>query len=450
MKIALLAPSGAGKTVYLTGLYGVLTQELSNSGYGINFDVTSRKLKGDLDNRYNRLVDHNDFGKATSVIDTYPFSLSRPNKSGVPDEISIEIVDFPGGFLHQADETNEEDVEKTIQKLSDCDGFIVLLDGDSLIQNADRQNVRSLQNKGKANDVQVVLNAALERRRKRVVPELTDPNEYAFGSGVTPVVFGLTKGDKVASWLAANSEQGPEKLEGTIKKLFALKAGAGLAYDTKEGVVANFVRSQFASIIEAPDIASLRTVVSVYDEGQQMLAPKSVEHLFQFVLFVGLYNAYNEYGIRRAAWQSEESKRTEHFKNEKSAYYRALDAKVEQLCKNPISRIVDWFNDVGGEYHAEKVERYHADMERAAGSLDEGKAFLLQVADNYFKAENFMQTILPDRFAYQLAQGNGRLGFYQKNLPLEALASKEWWQKKLAAGKLEVEQGVHSDRDLNL
>jgi hypothetical protein len=450
MKIALLAPSGAGKTVYLTGLYGVLTQELSNSGYGINFDVTSRKLKGDLDKRYNRLVEHNDFGKGTEVIDTYPFSLSSPNKSGAPDEISIEIVDFPGEFLHQADETNEKEVEKTIRKLSECDGFIVLLDGDSLIQSADRQNARSLPNKVKANDVQVVLNAALERRRRRIVPELTDPNEYAFGSGVTPVVFGLTKGDKIANWLAANSEQGPEKLEGTIKKLFSLKAGSTTAYDPNEGIVANFVRSQFASIIEAPDIASLRTVVSVYDEGQQMLDPKNVEHLFQFVLFVGLYNAHNEYVVRRKAWQEEEERRKLGFDNKKEIYERAVSSREDWKDTNVLDRFFECvWNGESIERHDYWVSQRHTSMSEAAKKLDASKEFLLQVGANYSKVEELLYQILPDRFAYQLELGHGKSGYYQRNMPLGNLLYNRW-QKKLAAGKLEVEQGVHSDRDLSL
>ena len=112
MKIALLAPSGAGKTAYLTGLYGVLTQDLSHSDYGIDTTVTDQVLDGFLSDRFDDLTD-GEFAEGTKVTTRYPIQL-KSDLMGKKHKLKLEIIDFKGGDLHQTPEGTEAEIETAL------------------------------------------------------------------------------------------------------------------------------------------------------------------------------------------------------------------------------------------------------------------------------------------------------------------------------------------------
>lgn len=434
MKIALLAPSGAGKTIYLTGLYGLLTRELSNSDYGIDFSISDRVKNSYLDTRYTKLVEDHDFGEGSKEMTVYPLKLTTQDKNNEKKDLNVEIVDFPGGFLHQASDENKAEVEKVIEILSGCDGFIVLLDGEGLIKGLEKRDPRVLQNKTRANAVQEVLARALERRRARNKEKLPDPDSYAFGKGPTPIVFALTKGDMVEAWLSVNPEEKQKKLQEGVGNQFTLHSKGKGAYAEQEGAISNFMRSQFGQIIDAPDVCSLRTVVTVYNETEEMMDPLNVDTVFQFVLFAGLRNAHREYERRNRSWSAEKRRREDHFDSEASAYKRAVSAKEEWARKGLWGKFNAWLEDEGEDYHVNKVTTYHADMRNAGSKADESKLSVKQIKENRNTIKLFYERILPAELIHRLAHYKGRESFYQQGFPLDSLANESWWVKKSEMG----------------
>lgn len=441
MRIALLAPSGAGKTAYLTGLYGVSVQDLNEDrSYGVHFSVTDRMLSAHLDRRYTDLLENNDFGEGSKDITAYPISLSTTDPAnGQKKQMALEIVDFPGGDLHTASEERKDKIEEIIARLASCDGFIVLLDGEQLVNGAEKQNARILQNRMKANAVKEVLEKALERRRAHVPAGLTDPNAYAFGSGPTPIVFALTKGDVVEDWLAAE-EARSGKLENTVRKLFNPTAEGNNAYAGDEGAIANFIRSQFGQVVDAPDIVSARTCVCVYNESEQMFDPRNLENLFQFVLFAGLCNAGAEYQRRASAWRSDFGQKDRHFSSEKNAYESAVAAREKWLKQGFFEDLSDWWNGRSVN-HTERVEKWHQDMSSAASTRDSSLISLRQVEENQRTLEVFTQRILSDKMAFLLSGDSPRQSFYQRGLPLAQLAGQQWWRRKCENGRSALSPG---------
>ncbi|MES2729491.1 MAG: hypothetical protein V4621_05245 [Pseudomonadota bacterium] len=435
MKIALIAPSGAGKTAYLTGLYGVLTQDLSHSRYGIDTTVTDTLLDSFLSERFDNLTDGK-FGEGTKGITPYPFLL-RTDIMNQAHELPVEIIDFKGSNLHKADEGALEEKEETIEQLSECDGFIVLLDGDTFIQSAAKQNARGLQNLTRAHAINEVLTTALERRKARPESHLTSADEYAFGHGKTPIVFALTKGDMVAEWL--NTENADKKISKTLKQLFEQRAESGVVYDPSEGPIANFIRSQFPRIMDDPDVTTLRMAVSTYDSKQGYFEPLNLEYAFQFVLFAGLINAQEEYQERMAAWGTEadsESRRARDYAAERSKQQHRLEVYRRG---DIFERFIDTvFGVKGGIINAynEANESY----DRALSSEQFSSSQRQASRDHQTDIDIFRRMILSDAFVHRLSLPHEQSHLYVQGLPLDDLKEEYWWQRKAVCGKKILDQ----------
>ena len=434
MKIALLAPSGAGKTVYLTGLYGIMTDFLNSDNYGIDTQFTNRVQNGYLKTRYTKLLDDGNFGEPTQDIRVYPVTLSAPAADRSIKRLSIELVDFPGGALSSATEENQEEVEKIVGTLSQCDGFIVLLDGETVVKNVNKPLVA--RSKLKSSDIRNVLNEALERRRTRIATEKTDPNAYSFGSGKTPVMFALTKGDIVSKWLSSQGEN-VRPLQGLVQEQF--KTSAGKQVDS-EGDIASLIRSQYAHIIDAPDVISARFSIHVFDEARNAFNPRNVAYMTQLVLFTGLMNAETEYLRRLQDWQNDEAEKKKKFQSETGAYERAVSAKRAYDEQWIGGQIFDDLFGFGESEHNQRIKAWHKDMTVAADAHNSSQLSVKQVRENLATAALIRQRVLPEKLAYLLSKGNTREGFYISGLPLDMLAKEKWWQERCRAGQQIVEQ----------
>lgn len=445
MKIALLAPSGAGKTSYLTGLYGVLTQHLNDTDYGINFTITDRVKDSYLDERFTNLLEKGDFGEPSKQLAVYPAKLTARKNHTSKRELNIEIVDFPGEVLHRAREENLLQVEEIIQRLSECDGFIVLLDGEALLKNADRPEI--LRNRLKANAVRAILNDALERRRIRLENELVDPNAYAFSSGPTPIAFALTKGDIVENWLSKPPEKKGETINDVFNKIRHYFR-PHIEYKQREGEIAMLIRSEFNEIIEANDVISARTNICVYDERRQNFKPMNLEYLFQFVIFTGLRNAAAEYNARLKNWNSDFNKKDQVFNNQKKYYNEAIEDKNKNYTKK--NALVRWALDVFNEEKGStgydlKINSRYSTMTEAGKKRDQSILAVKQVQENQADAMLFAERILSDKLVYLLSHGATPKGFYQQGLPLELLLKEFWWTEKLEKGKNIVRREKRDD-----
>jgi hypothetical protein len=439
MKIALIAPSGVGKTAFLSGLHGVLRDRLNKqSGYGITYEVTKQPESSVLDDRYTQLIEHDNFGQPSKDITTYPVKLTTQAVNGEKKHLFLEIIDFPGEALHKATEESQGQVKKIISELSKCDGFIVLLDGGVMIKSADKENSAILQNRIKADDIRKVLEEALERRRQRLGEEKVEPDAYAFSHGITPIVFALTKGDLVEDWLAQAEAEKVSKLDETVKDIFNL---IGETPRPGERYIASLIRSQFGKILDMPDVASLRKTVTVYNQRKKKFDPRGLEHLLQYVVFTGLHNAGVEYESRIGPWKEDLKEKDKKLADERAAYERAVSASKsysKQGWLDKLAKIADDAIEYGEirnqSFHDQRCRLWHADMERAAKANEESLLSLKKVQDNLNTAHLFQRRILSDELVYLLDQGTPPQSFYQAGLPIDRLRKLEWWQEKSARG----------------
>lgn len=440
MRIALLATSGAGKTTFFTGLYGVLTQELSNSGYGINFEMPNRLQNAYWDKKYTKLVDDLDPGEATKDLATHEFLMKARAKDGSIRQINIEIVDFPGEMLHQASQGTLAKSGKVLKELAECNGFIVLLDGEAFISGIERQDPRRIQNRIKPNAVQSVLMQAIEARVAQEVMDIDDNlDDKVYDTGRIPVAFALTKADKIQDWLADAPAQAKEQMERMVQSLFNMNAGTAKNYAQKEGLIANFIRSQFGQIIDHPHVSSMRTSMSVYSEAEKRVDQYNVDHLLQFVAFQLLLNAQQEYDRRTKAWSEDFRQEDSNFKRKKSNKKRALKAFNSSAYKRAYKRGVHYFlpdeQRTRGSELEELANEAKSAFSEATRNRKRSQAWLERVKEASKTNSLFLERILPDVFVYKLKDRDPKTAMYQKRLLTKDVVSCDWWKRKWAAGK---------------
>jgi hypothetical protein len=434
MKIAVIAPSGAGKTVYLTGLHGYLTQYLSeDSNYYVDYRLTNSVLNGELGDRFTKLVRQGDFGDPTEKMSQYPWTLSIQRQDNTKATLSIELIDFPGEALYRATYENQDQVDQITKSLSECDGFIVLLDGGALVRAANQTDPAVLRDELKSKAVRDILEIALDRRRTRLRSSLASPNEYAFGSGQTPIAFALTKGDQVESWLTKPLDS--KTFLQTIKEFF----NANSTYDKRQEDLEALIHSQFAKIIDAPDVISARSIIRVYNEEQKRFDPRNLDHLLQFVIFVGLRNAAAEYEQRNNDWQSDYNQKNTQYQQEYAKYEADVKAKNHWNQQGGFAKAWDSiFSGINAEYHNKKIESSHQSMSGAASRSNSSLQSVKQSEQNYQDAQYFACNIMSNKLIYLLSNPKNRLGFEQKGLPINILSKQEWWKYKLKLGQEEI------------
>lgn len=440
MKIALLAPSRAGKTAYLTVLHNVLSRELSNSSYGIDFTISDSQKRAHLEKRYKNLLRNKDFGEGSQRTIIYPLTMTTHDSHGDPRSLNVEIVDFPGGFLHDIDGHNEQAVEETRDALAECDGFIVLLDGNVLAEGmtAMRKERRFIASEAQPDSVQNILKSALERHRTEAEQRLKAPNAYAFGKGPIPVVFALTKADQVEA-LGVQHPNFDRDLTLTVKRQFTPTTLE--YYDPKTGSIPNLISSQYGKILKmsGKQVVTLRTDTSVYNQVDEVIEPRNPEHLLQFVIFQGLRNAVAEYERRISGWQRDRNKKSREQRSEIESF-EAVDSQYrrQSLPAAVYENVASIFTHKSTL--KERRARYHADAVTATRKFNRSSGSLRQVENNLETAELFLERILSDKLVHMVTHGRGKGSLHQKGLPIANLSDYAWWRKKSRAGAEIIKQ----------
>ena len=138
MKIGIMAPEASGKTSYLVGLYGTLVHTNGKrlpDECGLYYEWMDREQKGLMERQYRALL-RRDTGNARFPQKTIGLHRHRVKVGHKEENISteIELVDFPGELLwgENTDKSNPVKARDVDSALTECGGFIVLLDANYL------------------------------------------------------------------------------------------------------------------------------------------------------------------------------------------------------------------------------------------------------------------------------------------------------------------------------
>jgi len=188
MRIALLAPSGSGKTCYVVSLFGVLAHKLKKDAvqYPVKYEFTNSSQRNILQPQFRKMVrerGESRFPRSTDERTDYNMQLSLHADND--DYLDVTLVDYPGGVLTR-EYSESELIEEIIEDLSLFDGFIVLLDANDLFSEDPYETGESLA------DSQIC--AILEEARKQKY-------DHEFTQHGIPVVFGVTKFDETEKTL---------------------------------------------------------------------------------------------------------------------------------------------------------------------------------------------------------------------------------------------------------
>ena len=190
MRIGILAPEQSGKSSYLAALHAVLTEKAATNAYPIRFKLNDPNQQKRLDGYVRNLVLERGqmrFPPKTNAITDYKYAASLTADGSVEEE--LEIVDYPGGFIRGADEKDIAEQRDLIASLQRCDGLIILLDAQHLIEAAEDGDDYTLGYRTAAGDVADLL-------RRCAQSHLVNNTRSVAWS--IPMVFCITKFDKYA------------------------------------------------------------------------------------------------------------------------------------------------------------------------------------------------------------------------------------------------------------
>jgi hypothetical protein len=124
MRLALLAPHDAGKTCYLSALYGECRRFLirPREAAPLTFAFTNSSQDAELHSNYRKLL-RGEMPFGTENIHTYPVRIVHQDHNTSTD---IELVDFPGRLIEDSPDGPAK--AKLTDLLATCDGFIILID----------------------------------------------------------------------------------------------------------------------------------------------------------------------------------------------------------------------------------------------------------------------------------------------------------------------------------
>ena len=192
LKIAMLAPENAGKTTYLAALYGVLMERNTDPDYPLRFHVSDPATKGTLDGYFEALALRGAYPKKTTQ--QLDISLSVSSRS-TEQSVSLQLMDFAGRLIRGVrEEGDEEEYDDLIKSLSQCHGYILLLDAGQLAHTSRYRRQHSLA----IADVEQVISGAAKAGDKGLMDG-------------RPLVFGLSKLDSLVDADAAGGASSLER-----------------------------------------------------------------------------------------------------------------------------------------------------------------------------------------------------------------------------------------------
>src|SRR5579885_724712 len=181
MRLGVFAPQQTGKSSYLVGLYGVLTEKnlLPPSAYALSYAFEDPDVMGNFDLLFERLL--NETGKSRFPVKTSElaqFSLIVTHKEKRYRH-AIEVLDFPGEAV-RGNRPGTTAATRVAAFHDLCDAFIVLLDGRAFTETKGRQTAYMLA----AHQIYEQLDKAMRTMANRELTKLG-----------TPVAFCISKLD---------------------------------------------------------------------------------------------------------------------------------------------------------------------------------------------------------------------------------------------------------------
>ena len=157
-RIAMIAPTGAGKTSYLAALYGELYNVSMNGDGVLDFSFSEAKDRNRLSGHLKSLRAGVNLEPSNSLRE---YSLVVENGG---EEHTCTLVDIPGGSIDDT-LTIHEKTDEIIAELEKCDAFVVLLEASKLMAADDMQD---LQMKTGVWNISHVILKALKRSNRQV------------------------------------------------------------------------------------------------------------------------------------------------------------------------------------------------------------------------------------------------------------------------------------------
>ena len=309
MNIALLAPQKGGKTCYISALYGELSDLINTSKtqQPLSFYCTDTENRGFLIEKMDHLVE-GVFPKPTIELLKYPIDVTLRDASKT---VPIKIIDFPGGVIKDSWE-NVALIEEVREKLTTCDAFIILIDGD----NASRQGL-SFRRSIEATNISKLLLEVAESKRY---------SEYAL-HGV-PFIFAISKVDLLSE---SQIKQAAESIEQTFEQFF-----------TSNQCIAAITRLSIGTVTKAGE--------------QEVLSYNPIDILepFRLALGIGIMSGarYSASVLADLKYQGMVTAREK--KDQYKHYIDAQDHLEKRKGKNFFDRVLDtWIN---GEPRTYKLE----------------------------------------------------------------------------------------------
>ena len=332
MRVALLAPSEAGKTTFLTALYEQMSECISKPKHNapLAFTFLNREQDNFLTQNLDRLYD-NGLLKGTTGIHRYPVEVkSRLNGAST----TLQLVDFEGNHLKGFGDAGK--IEDTINTLADCDAFIILINADHASASGGR-----FKTKIGASKINEVLDKTLQRKRN---------SGYAI-HGV-PFMFVISKID-----LIYNNQELKEQIHRNIHESFEACFRGG------EGAVTMISDVSVGKNIDGK--------VSGQERGEYH--PVNIMLTFLITTAIGILSGAKARNIETARLESEKLAKQLHYEDEKR-YADTAQASVREWENGDVfEKLSMWWNSEGGQARRERLVSYRLDESKAQRTFEEWK-----------------------------------------------------------------------------
>ena len=187
-----LGVSGTGKTCYIVGLYNDIQEK--NRTFSMTVVGHNKKMLENWVSRMNSVRGAEKFPSGTSQANMtdYQFVIH----AGADEIISIDWLDYPGGALHERENSIDafEQLNTSIRKSA---ALYIFLDGDNFCYETPEKILRKARREA--------------QRINDYIAKVAEANE----GNLPPIVFVITKSDKYVKYISSTNE-----VENIIRKLF--------------------------------------------------------------------------------------------------------------------------------------------------------------------------------------------------------------------------------------
>ncbi len=334
MKIAMLAPQKAGKTCYLTSLFSELGERSCQikSEYPILFEFSNPKQQGDLEVWFENMLEGS-LPDGTGERTSYQINLLHQIKR---ENINIELIDYPGGYTKKKG-NNIDDIENTINELSTCDAFIILIDSTNVTANSNAK----FKSYSAIKNISSILDSVIERKKGA---------KYSL-HGV-PFVFALSKFDKIGHDKEL-VEKGYQRIINSFPNFFS----------------------------EEAECISMITGVSIGNniDKQGEYEPLNITLPFEFCLSIGLHSGAKYHKPLKEKAEEEKDKASNYLRITKKWLSDSKHKAEKRRNMNMFDKIDNFFSS-GYKFQSELDFKVDSDSYRVESQAEEHQEYL----DKYY------------------------------------------------------------------